>query len=66
MQELLGIFPKKFSQVGKNSKKYFDKDGNLKRINELRFWSLEETLRKKYKISEYKQLSELILMMLNP
>ena len=64
--ELLGKMPKKFCTIGKNSKKYFNKDGNLIRIKNLQFWSLKNVLITKYKIkeNEAKSLSDFLLPML--
>ena len=58
--------PKKFCTIGKNSKKYFNKDGNLIRIKNLQFWSLKNVLITKYKIkeNEAKSLSDFLLPML--
>ena len=46
--ELLGKMPKKFSQAGKYSKKYFNKNGTLRRIKGLQFWPLKSVLMEKY------------------
>ena len=45
--ELLGKMPKKFSQAGKYSKKYFNKNGTLRRIKGLQFWPLKCVLMEK-------------------
>lgn len=52
MEELLNKFPKKFALSGKNSKKFFDKNGNLKRIPNLHYWPLRSVLIEKYRIKE--------------
>jgi serine/threonine-protein kinase SRPK3 len=44
MMELLGKFPKKFSLRGKKSKKYFDKKGNLRRIQKLQQWPIKDVM----------------------
>ena len=64
--ELLGKMPKKFCTIGKNSKKYFSKDGNLLRIKNLQFWNLKSVLITKYKIkeNEAKSLCDFLLPML--
>lgn len=45
--ELLGKMPKKYSLCGRYSKKYFNKDGNLKRIKGLQYWPLRSVLMEK-------------------
>lgn len=41
MIKLLGNFPKPFALSGKNSKKYFDGQGNLKRFKNLQQSSIK-------------------------
>jgi len=53
MKELLNKFPKKFSLSGKNSKKFFDNNGTLKRIPNLHYWPLRNVLIEKYRIKEH-------------
>ena len=64
--ELLGKMPKQYALSGKYSKKYFNKNGKLRRILGLQYFSLEDVLHKKYKIktNEAKALSEFLLPML--
>lgn len=50
MQELLGPFDPNFSLRGKKSKKYFTKQGLLKRVPELQFWPIDTVLKLKHKI----------------
>lgn len=45
--ELLGKMPKKFAQAGKSSKKYFNKNGSLRRIKGLQYWPLKNVLMEK-------------------
>lgn len=45
--ELLGKMPKKFSVSGRYSKKYFNKQGNLRRIKGLQYWPLRSVLMEK-------------------
>ena len=52
MLELLNEFPKNWSTIGTNSKRYFDKDGKLKKIKKLRFWGLKDILIQRYKMAE--------------
>merc|ERR1719486_1046333 len=47
--ELLGKIPKKLIDQGKNSKTFFNRNGDLRHIKSLRFWGLEDVLKKKYK-----------------
>lgn len=52
MMELLGRMPKNMALSGKHSKKFFDKDGHLKRISGLNYWPLSKVLMEKYRIKE--------------
>ena len=52
MMELLGRMPKNMALSGKNSKKYFDNNGHLKKISGLNYWPLKKVLMEKYKIRE--------------
>lgn len=45
--ELLGKMPNKFAFCGRYSKKYFNKNGNLKRIKGLQYWPLKSVLMEK-------------------
>jgi len=38
--------------VGRSSKKYFDVEGNLRRIPQLHYWGLENVLIEKYHIKK--------------
>lgn len=62
MMELLGQFPKDFCLRGKNSKKYFNSNGQLRRIPQLHFWSLKQVLIEKYKfkVNEAEVLADLL------
>ena len=52
MIELIGKFPKHVYSKGKNSQMYFTKGGGeLKHINQLKYWSLRDVLLEKYKFS---------------
>lgn len=44
MMELLGKFPRKLSLRGRKSKKYFDKRGNLRRIQKLQQWPIKDVM----------------------
>lgn len=52
MMELLGRMPKNLALSGKNSRKFFDSKGNLRRINGLSYWPLRKVLTEKYLIKE--------------
>jgi serine/threonine-protein kinase SRPK3 len=52
MMELLGRMPKNLALSGKNSKKFFDSKGHLRRISGLNFWPLKKVLVEKYRIKE--------------
>lgn len=48
MIELLGPMPPKFALSGEHSKDFFDYRGELRHIKRLKYWPLEDVLRKKY------------------
>ena len=50
--ELLGRMPRNLALSGKNSRKFFDSNGHLRRISGLNFWPLKKVLVEKYKIKE--------------
>ena len=52
MMELLGRMPKNLALSGKNSRKYFDSKGNLRRIKGLSYWPVKKVLTDKYLIKE--------------
>ena len=52
MVELLNEFPKDWCTIGTNSKKYFTREGKLKKIKSLQFWGLKDILMKRYKMDE--------------
>lgn len=49
MIELLGPMPKNFALSGKNSKRFFDSTGHLRRIRGLNYWPLHRVLTEKYR-----------------
>ena len=65
MIELLGDFPK-IMMTGKNSSQIFNKKQQLKRINKLRYWNLEQVLVEKYDFSKHEaqEISEVVLPMI--
>ncbi|EAS00244.2 kinase domain protein (macronuclear) [Tetrahymena thermophila SB210] len=66
IQELCNKFTKKFALSGFKSKKYFDKQGNLRRIPSLHYWPLLNVLIEKYhfKEEEAKLFDEFMQVML--
>ena len=64
--ELLGKMPKKFALSGLCSKKYFNKNGQLKRIKGLQYFPLKSVLIRKYhfKEAEAQALSDFMMPML--
>jgi serine/threonine-protein kinase SRPK3 len=66
MMMLLGKMPKPLALSGKNSRKYFDSRGNLRKINGLTFFPLRKVLTEKYRFKEKEAeaLSDFLLPML--
>jgi serine/threonine-protein kinase SRPK3 len=66
IQELLGPFDPNFALRGNKSKRYFTKEGILKRVPELQFWPIDVVLRLKHKIKEFeaKEFSQFLSPML--
>ena len=66
MMELLGRMPKNLAMSGKYSEKYFDSNGQLRRISGLSYWPLINVLTIKYNIKEdeAKALEDFLLPML--
>jgi serine/threonine-protein kinase SRPK3 len=66
MMELLGRMPKNLALSGKNSRKFFDSKGNLRRINGLSYWPLRKVLTEKYLIKESEAtiLADFLMQML--
>uniref|UniRef100_A0A4W5JF72 non-specific serine/threonine protein kinase n=1 Tax=Hucho hucho TaxID=62062 RepID=A0A4W5JF72_9TELE len=66
--ELLGPLPSQFALSGRNSKRYFNHDGHLRRISRLKPWSLCEILLDKYEWPREQavQFSAFLLTMLEP
>jgi len=67
MIELLGHIPKKLALSGINSKEYFDRQGNLKKIKGFHYWPLRCVLVEKYHVREHEAegLTGFLLPMLN-
>uniref|UniRef100_A0A8D0AB16 non-specific serine/threonine protein kinase n=1 Tax=Sander lucioperca TaxID=283035 RepID=A0A8D0AB16_SANLU len=64
--ELLGSLPSQFALSGRNSKRYFNRKGQLRHISKLKPWSLFEILLDKYewRREEAVQFSSFLLTML--
>lgn len=52
MMELIGRMPKTMALSGRNSKRFFDKTGHLRKIRGLNYWPLKKVLMEKYKFKE--------------
>ncbi|XWS28640.1 hypothetical protein CRYUN_Cryun25bG0088400 [Craigia yunnanensis] len=52
MMELLGMMPRKIALGGRNSRDFFNRNGDLRHIRRLRFWPLNKVLMEKYDLSE--------------
>lgn len=48
LTELLGRIPRKVASTGKYAHEYFNRNGELRHIKKLRYWSLESVLMEKY------------------
>ncbi|CDQ73421.1 unnamed protein product [Oncorhynchus mykiss] len=66
--ELLGPLPSQFALSGRNSRRYFNHKGHLRRISRLKPWSLCEILLDKYEWprDQAVQFSAFLLTMLEP
>jgi len=58
--------PKRLALSGRYSKKYFDRNGNLRRIKGFTFWPIKSVLMEKYKFkeNEAQALNDFLLPML--
>jgi len=67
MMESLHKFPTKYATIGTNWRRFFEKDGSLKKIKELKHFPLEEVLLKTYrfKLHEAKEFARFLKPMLN-
>jgi len=67
MMELLGRMPKNLALSGKNSRKFFDSKGHLRRISGLNYWPLKKVLFEKYHIKEdeAQSLADFLIPMLD-
>jgi serine/threonine-protein kinase SRPK3 len=66
MIELLGNFSKEFSLSTKQGKRYFNKNGKLRRIQGFHYWPIRSVLMEKYRIveTEARALEDFLLPML--
>ncbi|KAI0072575.1 kinase-like protein [Panus rudis PR-1116 ss-1] len=62
--ELMGEFPKHLAFSGKYSSDFFNRKGELRHIQKLRFWPLDAVLHEKYLLP--KEEADLIASFLNP
>ncbi|PIL33316.1 hypothetical protein GSI_04767 [Ganoderma sinense ZZ0214-1] len=62
--ELMGEFPKSLAFSGKYSSDFFNRRGELRHIQKLRFWPLDSVLHDKYLLP--KEEAEMIASFLNP
>lgn len=53
MIELLGRMPKSFTGCQRGLREFFNRKGDLKRIRNLKFWSLQQVLMEKYHFSRH-------------
>ncbi|KAE9143269.1 hypothetical protein PF006_g11687 [Phytophthora fragariae] len=53
MIELLGRMPKSFTGCQRGLREFFNRKGDLKRIRNLKFWSLQQVLTEKYHFSRH-------------
>lgn len=52
MMELVGKMPPKIALGGRYSREFFNRHGDLRHINNLRFWPMNKVLMDKYNFSE--------------
>jgi serine/threonine-protein kinase SRPK3 len=62
--ELVGDFPQSLAFSGKYSSRFFNRKGELRHINKLRFWPLEDVLHDKYEIT--REVAQTIASFLSP
>lgn len=67
MMELLNKFPRNYSTIGTNSRKYVDDRGNFKNIKDLNFMNLKDLLMKFHNVkeSEAEALSDFLMPILD-
>jgi len=62
--ELIGYPHTSFALSGKDSREYFNKNGQLKKFKNLSFYPLQSVLKKRYKVKESSLLSKFLLQMI--
>ncbi|KAI9436169.1 kinase-like protein [Lactarius indigo] len=62
--ELVGEFPQTLAFSGKYSSRFFNRKGELRHINKLRFWPLEDVLHDKYEFT--REIAQTIASFLGP
>ncbi|KAI0031640.1 kinase-like domain-containing protein [Vararia minispora EC-137] len=62
--ELMGELPHSLTFAGKYSNRFFNRKGELRHINKLRFWPLEDVLHDKYEFT--RESAQTIASFLNP
>jgi serine/threonine-protein kinase SRPK3 len=62
--ELVGEFPQSLAFSGKYSSRFFNRKGELRHINKLRFWPLEDVLHDKYEFT--RETAQTIASFLSP
>lgn len=67
MIELIGDFPQEITKLGRKSVRYFDRNGQLKRIRDLKSWRLKDVLIEKYefKVDDAKLFASFLSPMLH-
>jgi len=62
--ELVGEFPQSLAFSGKYSSRFFNRKGELRHINKLRYWPLEDVLHDKYELT--REIAQTIASFLSP
>lgn len=62
--ELVGEFPQSLAFSGKYSSRFFNRKGELRHINKLRYWPLEDVLHDKYEFT--REIAQTIASFLGP
>jgi len=57
MMELLGRMPNSLAQRGMRRRRFFRRDGSLRRITGLKYWPLQKVLMEKYRFKEKEALA---------
>ncbi|XP_049409426.1 uncharacterized protein LOC125872703 [Solanum stenotomum] len=67
MMELLGTMPRKIALGGRHSREFFNRNGELRHIRRLRFWTLSKVLMEKYDLCEQdaNEMADFLIPMLD-